>query len=336
MKGCDYTGTYTTTSIKSLHMKEQLQNNLEIQKAVKEVMEKNISKWQKVPALNAQYDKFIFNLKKIEGYLVVLKQDLAPLKEKRELARKHLVDTVFTISGALGVYAADVRDRKLMNLLKGKLRDVRKLKPEELIRHGKKVAQHVESLLENDQKVGKKGSRHPIRDYGITEKLHLRLQSALENFQAAINGYWEASLDRKKSKVKLVKKIRDNEILLKQKMDRMIHLFKDEQKAFYQAYIQSRLHPAKAESADEKEKGGAAAKAATKKVQPKKPAGTPATTKSATDKAAASKPATRQPASGKPAVGKPAATKPATGKAATTTQAPKTAAGGSTKASGQE
>ena len=99
-----------------------------------------------VPALNAQYDKFIFNLKKIEAYQAVLKQDLAPLKEKRDQARKHLEDTVFTISGALGVYAADVRDRKLMNLLKGKLRDVRKFKPEELIRHGKKVAQHVENL----------------------------------------------------------------------------------------------------------------------------------------------------------------------------------------------
>jgi hypothetical protein len=309
-----FTGIFITTSINPIVMKEQLIQKLEVQSAVKEVMEKHISRWQSVPALKTQYDRFILNLNKIDGYQTILQHDLAPLKEKRNLARSHMVETLFTISGALGVYASDVRDRKLINLLKGKFREIEKLKTEELVKYGDRVLQQLKSLLENDQKQGKKESRHPIRDYGITEKLQIKLQSALDNYRDAINAHFEASLNKKKSQVKLVKKIRENETLLKQKMDRMIHLFKDDQKVFYNDYIKSRMQPAQAKTAATATEE--ASEVAGKKATTATTAATAQKKRTPPSQAASKKTAARQPAATrKPAGTGRTPTKPAGGEA---------------------
>jgi hypothetical protein len=289
-------------------MKEQLISKLEAQRTVKEVMEKHITRWQSVPALKSQYDRFILNLNKIEGYQTILQHNLAPLKENRNLARSLMVETLFTISSVLGVYASDVRDRKLMNLLKGKLREIEKLKSDDLVKYGDKVLQQVKGLLENDRKEGKKEARHPIRDYGITENLHTKLQSALDNYRSAINEYFDASLNRKKSQVKLVKRVRENEVLLKQKMDKMIHLFKDDQKVFYNAYLKSRLHPAQVTASAKEANENTGKPAAPAKAQAKTP--------------------TKRPAAGQAASKKPAARKPAAGRSAGTSQTSKKPSGG--------
>ena len=46
--------------------------------------------------------------------------------------------------------------------------------------------------------------------------------------------------------MKLDRRIRENDQLLKKKIDRMVHLFGNSQKAFYNAYIKSRLPAASA------------------------------------------------------------------------------------------
>ena len=294
-------------------MKEQLNEKLAVQQAVRDVMEKHISKWQHVPALKSQYDRFVLNLKKIEDYQLVLAHDLVPLKENRKQAKDQLVERVFPVSSALWVYASDVGDRKLGNLVKGKLREIQKLSSEDLIKYGKRILVTIRNMMEKRVKIGKKEAIHPVEDYGLTEPVVSKLQTAVDSLEAAIKAYCDASLNRKKSRVKLVKRLRENEMLLNKKMDKMIHLFRDNQKMFYNAYLKSRLHvpPAEAETDQPADQGKEAPPAKKKpasavKGKPVSPTGKPST-------AAAAKKAPVKKAPVKKAPDKPASERTAAG-----------------------
>ena len=84
-----------------------------------------------------------------------------------------------------------------------------------------------------------------IADYGLTSKHLENLRSALEACTGDEELFTATRIEIKKGKVKLDLRIRENNQLLKKKIDRMIHLFRDSQKSFYNAYIKSRL-PAEA------------------------------------------------------------------------------------------
>jgi hypothetical protein len=292
-------------------MKEQFNETLSVQRAVKDVMEKNISKWQGVPAFKSQYDKYVLNLKKIEDYLIVLGQDLIPLKEKRKLAKEQLIERVFPISSALSVYASDMGDRKLAKLLIGKLRDIKKLSSSDLLKYAKRILETTGTMMGKTHKKGKNGAIHPIGDYGLTESVLLKLQDAVDNFESVINEYIDTTLNRKKCRVKLAKRISENEVLLNKKMDRMIHLFRDNQKAFYTAYLKSRLYIPPVSGEDEKpdEKGKEAAPEKKVTAAAVKPT-------SASAKPTSAKPTSAKPASAKPASAKAAPVKPAPAKKA--------------------
>ena len=318
---------YNTLSINPNVMKAQLNERIVVQKTVRDVMEKNISKWQHLPALKSQYDRYVLNLKKIENYCLVLEEDLTPLKEKRKLAKDQLIERIFPISSALTVYASDIGDRRLGNLLKGKLRDIKKLSSAELIKYSKKVHESTRKMMELGEKQGKKEAFHPVSDYGLTEPVMSKLQTAVENLEQAINEYFDATLNRKKSQVKLVKRIRENDLLLKKKMDKLIHLFRDNQKAFYNAYLKARLYvpPAEAEAdkPDEKETPPAAGTKTPSSAGTKTPSSAGTKTPSSAGKGKPASPKTKsasaapvKTAPGKPASGRSTSSKPTTGKTA--------------------
>ncbi|MEJ2596623.1 MAG: hypothetical protein P8100_16195 [bacterium] len=243
-------------------------------------------------------------MKKIENYCLVLDEDLAPLKEKRKAAKDQLIERVFPISSALSVYASDIGDRKLGNLLKGKLRDIKKLSSAELIKYSKKLHESTRKMMEIGEKVAKKEAIHPVSDYGLTEPVMAKLQTAVENFEGAINEYFDATLHRKKCQVKLVKRIRENELLLKKKMDKLIHLFRDNQKTFYNAYLKARLYVPPAEPEAEKPvKKEAQTSAGRKPSSAEK--GKPASPKTKPDTAAPAKTAPGKPASARSAKSTP-------------------------------
>ena len=245
-------------------MIEKQKEKVAIQQAVRGVMEQHISKWHSVAALKSQYDKFILNLKKIEGHIMVLQQDLAPLKDKRNRLKEQLLDRLFPVISVLDVYASETGNSKLAKFLKGKLKESRDLKPDALIRFAGRVTEKSEQLLETEVIANKKQSALHFKDYGLTSQHLAKLKSAMEAYQSALSEHRDAKLSGKRSLVKLSQKIRENEAILANKIDKMMHLFRENQKAFYNAYIKSRLAPAK---------GGQAGKAAPEEAgEPSAPA----------------------------------------------------------------
>lgn len=221
-------------------MKEKMQKKLEAQRAVKEVMEHHLSAWQSVSALASLYDRFVKNLKKIEDYLVVAQQDLGSMKSEIPGLKKQLADRLYAVSNALGVYAAEEGDRKLIKLTDKKLKELKNLNPDRLLKHGYKTLNAGKKLSEMDLKVMKKPPKHHISGYGLTEKHFQLLEQVLEAFEQALNGYRGTKLEVKRSKAKMAKKIQENDQLLRRKIDRMILLFREINPQFYHAFVQAR------------------------------------------------------------------------------------------------
>ena len=222
-------------------MAEKQNSQVAVQKAVNEVMIKNQAKWKTITELKNRYEQFTRNLTRIDEYDVILLTPLAPLKEKKVNSMKVLVEKVFPISSVLGVFAYDIGDRKLGKLVGVKSSEVDKMSVELLLKYCKRILKISELLFEQIGDEGKKAPKHLIADYGLTSEHLETFKSAMDNCSIDTAEYATARLARKKSKVKLDRCIRENNQLLKKKLDRMIHLFRDTQKTFYSGYIKARI-----------------------------------------------------------------------------------------------
>jgi len=240
-----------------------------LQKAVAEVMEKHQQKWQGVAELKKSVEQFKGNLRKIEALEAILKRELAPLKEKMENSRKLLVEQLFPVASVLRLFAYDMGDRKLVKIAKVKFSGLEKMGDGSLIKYGRKILKTGGSLHDQETVKGKKSPRHLIKDYGLTSGHLQKLGNALDGWEKDRSDYNTAREKRKKSKVKMDRHIRENTQMISKKLDRMMHLFRESQKTFYDAYIKSRIPAELVDEPKEAPVAQAAEKAAmSKKVSP--------------------------------------------------------------------
>ncbi len=222
-------------------MKAKQQKQLTVQQEVLRVMEQHVAHWQSVAAMKAQYDRFVRNMKKIGDHLKVLETDLASVKAVIPERKSRLVAQLFPVTSALGVYAAEEGDRRLLKRMKVTLPDLERMKADDLVRFSSRVIRTGNDLLAAAAGSAKKAPRFHISDYGLTEQHLGKLKLELGGYVDALSTYREARLQRKKSKVKLTNRINENELILRRKIDRMMHLFRDIHPTFYTAYIRSRV-----------------------------------------------------------------------------------------------
>ena len=222
-------------------MNEKQQNQIIVQNTVMVVVEKYRSKWQTVGEFKNKVDSFVWNLKKIEDYNVVLQIDLAPIKERRNRSKRELIDEVFPITSVLGVYAHDMGDSKLKKVVNRKFSALEKLNYNMLASYCIKVLKSSGKLLDQSTDKSKKLPKHLIMDYGLTVKHLDSLQAAIDDYISANKEFSETRLSKRKSKIKLKRHIRENNMLLKKSIDRMMHMFRDTQRPFYNAYIKARI-----------------------------------------------------------------------------------------------
>ncbi|MFO7935694.1 MAG: hypothetical protein R6U78_16645 [Bacteroidales bacterium] len=261
-------------------MTEKQEKKIALQKAVMEVMEKNNSKWRSVSEMKNDYDQFVRNLKKIDDHISVIQTDLAPLKENRFRSKKELIDQVFPVISVTGVYAYDAGDKKLEKYMNRKFSELEKMKGDELKNFSGRVLKICRSLMEKTPEIKKKDPVPVITDYGLTAKHLERLKKSLDQFIRDDETLAHSKKAKKKSGKKLDRQLRENEKLLRKKLDRMMQLFRDSQKAFYEAYIRSRLEPEKEKSGQEMQQEAVSPESATESQAGKnkeQAAGTPKT-----------------------------------------------------------
>lgn len=222
-------------------MTDKQRKQLEVQKAVEAVMNQHRSKWESVPELSKKFEEFSDNLGKIESLRSAYEADLSPIRQKRSLARRDLIERVFPVASVLGVYAYDTGNRKLSKLSSVKFSELEKLGAARLMNYAKLVQEAAEKLMHAETKKGKKPPTRTISDYGLTSDHVEKLQAAREALTGSEEVFRKVKQDKRKSKTRLEKALRINKQLMKKRMDRMIQLFREDQKRFYQAYSKARI-----------------------------------------------------------------------------------------------
>jgi hypothetical protein len=212
-----------------------------LQKGIEAIMDQNQSHWQNVTELRKTMEQFKHNLARSEQHASILRTDLVPLKHKMYNAKKVLVERVFLVVSVLRVFASDMGDRKLRKLTGMKFSEFEKMGIESLAKYSKRILKITRPLLEQKKEEGKNKPRHLVTDYGLGSQHLENLKGAIDGCEAKAADYASTRNKIKKSGVKLDRCIRENDQLLKKKIDRMIHLYRDNQESFYYAYVRARI-----------------------------------------------------------------------------------------------
>ena len=221
-------------------MKEKLFRQIVSQKSVMEVMENHLPVWESVREIRKNYDDFIMNIKKIGDCLAETETDLTPLKEKLHLSKESLIGQVLPVAGVLGVFAGDTGDRKLEKITDVKIIDLEKMKTGALRKYCLKVLNRASELLDIPANGKTEEADRTISGYGLTGKHLEKLQESFDRYCENADIHRDALKKIMKNEARLERHIRDNNLLLRKKMDRLILLFRETWKEFHDSYFNAR------------------------------------------------------------------------------------------------
>jgi hypothetical protein len=221
-------------------MNKNQTKQIEIQKSVMDVMEKNLSKWQSIEEMRKNYDLFIRNIKKIDDYLAEVKADPASLKKKMLRSKKELIRHLSPVIGVLEVYAGDSGNKKLVRLAASGIDDLKRLKAGALTGYCRQVLKAINSLTEKQAAEAPGGPDRMISDYGLTLNHLEKLKEASDQHAADIKDYRNSRDEIRKSRSGLERRIRENSKIVKRRMDPIMLLFRDSHRDFHDAYFSSR------------------------------------------------------------------------------------------------
>ena len=220
-------------------MTDKQQHEIEIQRSIMSVMEQNLSIWRSVPELKNKYDLFVRNLKKIEDHQNMAGTDLAPYREKKLGSMKTLLQKAIPVISVLGVYAKDTGNTKLNKLVNLNADELETMNPDALRKYFRRILRICRALMEQDKGDGLETHTRKISDYGLTENHLEMIREALDQFISDQDTFKNQRIEIKRYKNKLDRRIRENNIILKTQLNKMILLFRDSNKEFYESYLKA-------------------------------------------------------------------------------------------------
>jgi hypothetical protein len=218
-------------------MTEKQKKEVEIQRSVMSLMEQNLTVWQSIPVLKYKYDHFVRNIKKINDHLEITGTDLAPFRESKLRSMKTLLEQAFPVISVLGVFGRDTGNTKLNKMVNHNADELETMNPDALRKYFRRILRLSRALMEPYQGDGSETPARKISDYGLKEKHLVKIETALNQFISDADTYKEKRKQLKSNKLQLDRRIRDNRILLKTQLSKLILLFRDSHKDFYREYL---------------------------------------------------------------------------------------------------
>ncbi len=213
-----------------------------IQQKVKNCMEENLETWSSVLEMEKVYDQFIKNLKKIEDLFPDTQVDLNPMAGNVSSSKEKLISILLPISKVLSVYASDNGCSKLEKRAKVTSAQLVKMKAGELEKHAYAIWKAIDEIMgtgEENPKQAKKKIK-PVSNYGLSSKMIDSLFQTATEYSNLRQTLKEAKKTNKKAEKEIDKLIRENNKLLKERLDKFIFLFEDSGPGFFNCYMLAR------------------------------------------------------------------------------------------------
>lgn len=223
-------------------MKNQLRK-AEMIFVVNELLVENVELFSSVFQLNYPLAKFNANTEKLKIHLSVFEKDITWELNNCNLLREKLVNLLIPVTGTLLVFAKDHKNKSLAEKLKELRKKSENMTHDVLLDHSKslisKVKKHFNWTAQDDKEKPDISEDH-ISTYGITIEMIEELTETRKQYRKACTLVNHLQLTKKKSKKKITSLIKQNDNLLKYKIDLILSIYEKLQPAFYNAYQNAR------------------------------------------------------------------------------------------------
>jgi hypothetical protein len=224
-------------------MKTKQANKLNMYNTVSGVMNDNKEIWSKVYQLKNVFDRFSENTDRLTALKTEQEKDLQPLLSAMFEKRETLIISGTPVVNIILAYSHDKKEKKLlkkMNLSKNKLE---KSKDSDLIEECKTIYKAAKKLYKKSiaEKENSENKSVKILEYGLSEKMIVDLQTAVNDIIKSRLALHEAIQGKDKMDKQITSILKKNEKLLKNKMDLLISIFETSKPDFYKTYLDARV-----------------------------------------------------------------------------------------------
>jgi len=219
-------------------MKEKNSKKLMMFEKVVTAMDNHLKTWVGIPEISRTYDEFVKNYKKLTDLRLEEDNDLRPFVDMYMSKRKQLVSSVGPVASVVSVYAADQKNTKLESRTNIGAEEIEKLKDKQLTKLTDEVIEAL-SPPKSASKKKKKGSKTSVKsvtEYGLTPEMIEELELARKALVEAKKSMKDAEQFKMKCAKDIVRISKKNNKLLKSRLDRLVNLFREKDKAFFNDY----------------------------------------------------------------------------------------------------
>jgi superoxide dismutase len=160
------------------------------------------------------------------------------------LLKEKLENLLIPVTGTLLVYAHDHNNKPYVEKLKKLRKKSEKTTPEELLERSKSLIIKLKKQFNNqatDEKEKPEFKEDHISAYGITSEMVEELAETRRKYRKTWSLISELLYTKKKSKKKVISLVKQNENLLKNKIDLILTIYEKREPAFYNAYQNARI-----------------------------------------------------------------------------------------------
>ena len=209
-------------------MKSKQENKLSMYYAVQRVCNANPLVWGGLPAFVTAFNDLKTSIGKVENILKIQERGILGVAKDKNVIRDSMIDLTLRIAGAVFAYASDTNNL----ILKGKVdfsrSELRHERDSFCIQHSQAVADEANNVI------GALGT------YGILPADITLLRSKAADFTSALSAPRTAIAERKGATDEIGKQMRKTDVILKEKLDKLIEKFKVSNVDFYKLYFDAR------------------------------------------------------------------------------------------------
>ena len=224
-------------------MKSKQISKLNMYNTVLGVMNDHKEVWTGVFQLKNVFEKFSGKTILLSELKTEQEKDLQPLLIAMFEKRETLIISGTPVVNIILAYSHDKGEKKLlkkMNLSKNKLE---KSKDSDLIEECKTIYKAAKMLFKKSitETENSENKSVNIIEYGLSEKMIVDLQAAVNDFIKSRLALHEAIQDKDKMDKQITSILKKNGKLLKNKMDLLISIFETSKPDFFKAYMEARV-----------------------------------------------------------------------------------------------
>jgi hypothetical protein len=224
-------------------MKTKQSAKLKMQQVVLNVINENKEVWMVVPQLQNVMEVFSENVKAVEKLSAEKGKEIKPLLEYKLVKRKELIDLSLPALNVLLAFGYDVKDKELLKKLNFSRNKLTKSKDLNLIENCKLIYKtaHKFYMKSLETKEAETGNEKDIFGYGLNDKMLEDIEIAEKAFVESLSGLKVAIKNKTMVSQQITSKLKENDKLLRNKIDLLISIFETSNPKFLKKYTESRI-----------------------------------------------------------------------------------------------